>query len=276
MSSAFNISILNIVSCFTLPNLNKNPRYLNEFKSNKKCNKKIDISFNNKKHDNFKKLDLTKHNITYSIKLREGNIFLKSKFYSGKINSEYAKFKIDDLGEESNYYIIKYLIKLIYSFWFLEKNILTLHASGMVYNNKAYIFSGPSGSGKSTILKKATENYETINDETILLEIKEKEIIAHPNPFYTNISPNSIKKKVEKIFFIHHSSSYSCLKISKINALKNILKNEFLMQDNMLKNKIIINKTFKLGLKLAKMVCFYNLFFTKNDLNYIINEEIKK
>ena len=60
-------------------------------------------------------------------------------------------------------YLQEYLITGVYFFEIaLRENIISLHASAIVYNDNAILFSGPSGTGKSTQAQLWCNNYSTV------------------------------------------------------------------------------------------------------------------
>jgi len=74
---------------------------------------------------------------------------------------------------------------------FMELNRLVLpfdryflHASGVVYRGKAYLFSAPSGGGKSTHAALWQQHFgaKLLNGDKVLIEVRDGQCIAHGSP----------------------------------------------------------------------------------------------
>lgn len=75
-------------------------------------------------------------------------------------------------------YVVSYVTNPILGFCLRIRNILCLHASAVVINNKAVLFSAPSGFGKSTTaFHLASLGYPVLSDDICALE-------AHDGVFY--------------------------------------------------------------------------------------------
>ncbi|MDD3478632.1 MAG: hypothetical protein PHP32_07130, partial [Candidatus Izemoplasmatales bacterium] len=68
----------------------------------------------------------------------------------------------------------------------LTKGLLTMHASAVVHQGRAWIFSAPSGVGKSTLANWFLEAYEEdfiLNDDKPLLEQTPNGFLVHGSPW---------------------------------------------------------------------------------------------
>lgn len=59
-----------------------------------------------------------------------------------------------------------------------------LHASGVIYHGKAYLFSAPSGGGKSTHAALWQQHFgaKVLNGDKVLIEVRDGQCIAHGSP----------------------------------------------------------------------------------------------
>lgn len=73
--------------------------------------------------------------------------------------------------------IIENFMRVILSYIALENESFFLHSSGVVRNNKAYIFFGPSGAGKTTIAL-FSNGMPLLSDDQVLVYIKEGKAFA--------------------------------------------------------------------------------------------------
>ena len=63
----------------------------------------------------------------------------------------------------------------------VQRGILAIHGSGILWGEKAIIVSGVSGSGKSTLTSRLLENGGVfMGDDTVAIEEKNGKIFAHP------------------------------------------------------------------------------------------------
>ncbi len=89
---------------------------------------------------------------------------------------------------------------------------LMLHACGIVWNGKGYIFAGPSDAGKTTMSRlwaKASEA-TILGDECLILRKQEGQFWVHGTPWVGEANLFSpLGAPVEDIFFIRHSQQNS-------------------------------------------------------------------
>lgn len=100
----------------------------------------------------------------------------------------------------------------------LEHDGLLLHASAVVLNDEAYMFSAPSGTGKSTHTQqwlKAFENAEILNDDKPAIRCLDGRIYAYGTPFSGkhDISRN-IRTDLKGIAFVERANENSIERIT--------------------------------------------------------------
>lgn len=107
-----------------------------------------------------------------------------------------------------------------------KKHLLTLHASGIVIDGCAILFSGASGSGKSTVLAKRPKESLILGDDKILLRTKNGKVMAIPSPLNDKIVVDDLPNTgvpVSGVVFIKKQSPTGITKISPPRALPLIL-----------------------------------------------------
>lgn len=102
-----------------------------------------------------------------------------------------------------------------------------LHASAVVYENKAYLFSAPSGTGKSThtsLWLKEFPGAEILNDDKPAIRIFDDGIYVYGTP-WSGKTDQSINRKVplQGIAFLKRGEENSIAEMPSINALANLL-----------------------------------------------------
>lgn len=96
-----------------------------------------------------------------------------------------------------------------------------IHASGVLWNQKVYIFSGFSGVGKSTFasLIMKVNGIELLSDERILLVQESKSIYGYGSPWYSTLDKTSPKgAELAGIFFLRHGKNNQVTPIRPITA----------------------------------------------------------
>lgn len=128
-------------------------------------------------------------------------------------------------------YLQEYLITGVYFFEIaLRENIISLHASAIVYNDNAILFSGPSGTGKSTQAQLWCNNYSTvkyINDDKPLLRINsENKVIVYGSPWSGKSYLNeNVSYPLKTICFLEQSLTNELVELTTSDKIKLILKN---------------------------------------------------
>ncbi len=112
-----------------------------------------------------------------------------------------------------------------------------LHASGVVYENKAYLFSAPSGTGKSThtgIWRRAFGEDKTyiINDDKPVIRIIDGKAVAFGTPWSGKTDQNeNMGVPLQGICFVERSESNWIEPMSPKDAVHRILDQTIRPQD---------------------------------------------
>ena len=104
---------------------------------------------------------------------------------------------------QNSFSIIKYFLKILYSYLCLRKNEVMLHAAGIVKDDKGYVFIGPSDSGKSTVTE-LSKGCTVLSDETIII----RENMIFGTPFGTGRYANASNKICSLFRLIKDKSTY--------------------------------------------------------------------
>ena len=220
------------------------------------------ISQLDKDLDSFKTTDTAKNPIRIHIKALK-----KRKNYKPISNLEENTGKI--LLPNNEYFSFSELyfnLKIILAQLLITKNMLLLHASGFLKDEKMSIMSAPSGTGKSTTCRIARENGCTVVcDDSVLLKIEGNQVYAYTTPYIEThkkkLSPN--KYDINGIYFLEQSLQDTSTKLSSIEATRTILFNSYIFQNK--NSEQYIKKYFAVAHKIAELVSTYNLKFTKSN-----------
>ncbi len=135
-------------------------------------------------------------------------------------------------------------------------NGIMLHASGVNYNNKGYIFSGVSGIGKTTISNIWLENGgELINDDRLVLMRNSNRFTMYNSPmaYYQELKTSP----VSSVFLLKQSKENYLNKLSKGTALARVLS-LCIQHDH---DKVLVDSLMNNVHELIEMVPVYELGF---------------
>lgn len=204
------------------------------------------------------------------IYLRETEKEYIFEVFPRRIHVMVRKSKISSL--QDIFYIIRSLIELNS----LHKNILFLHASSFVKNEKAYVFMAPSGSGKSTIIS-AVPKQDILSDDIAILKKVNGRFYVFNSPFGRENYPDFPRNRIplQQLLLIKQASFTKIVEESLEKKIQHIMHNNILFlwfrtQKNGNKQipKNIENKLYKLTLDLIGSTRIHTLYFTK-DLDFI-------
>ncbi len=114
---------------------------------------------------------------------------------------------------------------------FLRRNVIFLHASYIVVNGKAILFSAPCGTGKSTqaALWEKYRNAETVNGDKVGISVGNDGVLAHGVPFCgTSGICKNISAPLGAIIFIAQARENVINKIGASESIQLLLKNTYL------------------------------------------------
>jgi hypothetical protein len=109
----------------------------------------------------------------------------------------------------------------------LKHGGLLLHASAVIYRERAFVFAGPSGSGKTTIARFSAPK-RVLSDEIVVLAIdNKKQVRAFGTPFWGEMGTGPASKKsypVHSLNFLKKSDSLRKLALEKEKAVQKLLR----------------------------------------------------
>jgi serine kinase of HPr protein (carbohydrate metabolism regulator) len=194
-------------------------------------------------------------------------LFLDEKFYpkSYYINHPLAK----DIPE----YPLPYpLMHLILYYAFLNEDAVMIHASAIIIEDKAYLFSAFSGTGKTTIARWFyNKGFTVINDDRIVLRKIGDQIFAYNSPMYQVQKP--MAKPLGGIFYIQQYHENEISKLAKIDSL--VKMQQMIIRHNY--HRYIIDKQLTNTENIVNRTHSFQLKFTNSDqlvediLTYITN-----
>jgi len=104
-------------------------------------------------------------------------------------------------------------------------NRLLIHASGIVFQSKAFLFTGVSGIGKSTIAKLWKDTgAQVLNDDRLIISSVQNEVTLYnnPMPYYLQYPAKGV---LQKIFLLKQSPQNYIKPLKGVVAYSRVLGN---------------------------------------------------
>ena len=73
-------------------------------------------------------------------------------------------------GKPSINDLLRVILNQCMAYFFFQEGKMSLHASSVIKNNKAFLFSGPSGSGKSSIAYMLSDSFKIISEDLSVID----------------------------------------------------------------------------------------------------------
>ncbi|NOZ48614.1 MAG: hypothetical protein GXP37_01040 [Chloroflexi bacterium] len=109
---------------------------------------------------------------------------------------------------------------------------LLLHACGVLFQGKGYLFCGPSGAGKSTIASLASGYGQVLGDENIMIRMGTKDTEMISTPFWGQSTPSALVHRSRQrhplyaIFLLHQAPVFGLTPLRSAVAVWSLLATE--------------------------------------------------
>jgi hypothetical protein len=176
--------------------------------------------------------------------------------------------KMHAVLRRENVYSFDSLLRVVYTLLLTDFDGFMLHSSGLIAEDRSYLFVGRSGAGKSTILRLLTKSTQVspLSDELVIVR-KDSAYNAYSTPFWGELSPgNAANKsaKIDKTFFLVKSEIDKISRISRSESIKLLLPNVLFFSNN----PSYVNRLIETVAKFCNTVGFRKLWFSKSiDIN---------
>lgn len=146
-----------------------------------------------------------KATLKFSLSLREWDLWIENAGYE----TDPLEYPLDGL-------ILYYLTAI--------NADLMIHASGVFYNGRGYLFSGMSGKGKTTMAT-LWDNIgaQVIHDDRLIIRDNEGVFRMHNTPVYRNDVPRSAS--IDRIFLIEHGKENRITPLREAASVSNVVAN---------------------------------------------------
>lgn len=186
-------------------------------------------------------------------------------YFSHKTNPAIAVFnnhigRVEVFSRGINPSLFLYLLpELVLGLTLHNYNALFVHACGLIVKEKGCLFVAESGGGKSTLARLAlNEGFTLLNDDRIIVDIKEDMNIIHSTPWHGEIEyVSNLSTHLSCVFFLEKSEQPYIAFINKRDAIVNLFKNTFSFQ----MNPAIMKKVLALCSRVVLQTQCYRLGF---------------
>jgi hypothetical protein len=143
--------------------------------------------------------------LKFSLSLREWDLWIENAGYE----TDPLEYPLDGL-------VLYYLTAI--------NADLMIHASGVFYNGRGYLFSGTSGKGKTTMAT-LWDNIgaQVIHDDRLIIRDNEGIFRMHNTPVYKNDVPRSAS--IDRIFLIDHGKENRITPLREASSVSNVVAN---------------------------------------------------
>jgi hypothetical protein len=169
----------------------------------------------------------------WSVWKHDSNLYIKTIFpLSADQKNAVLKFSLEDMewdlwidSDKRETDPLEYpLDGLILYYLTVISNDLLIHASGVNYADKGFLFSGASGKGKSTMAR-LWDDYgaRVIHDDRLIIRKTINGYTMFNTPVYDNDCP--AESQLNRIFIIEHGNENELIKLKEASAVSQIMAN---------------------------------------------------
>lgn len=113
--------------------------------------------------------------------LREGHLW---RLLCGDFDAEWdPRTRHGHVRLHPSPYSLDSVLRILHTVMLAEQGGMLMHASSVVLDGRAYLFTGVSGAGKTTISRLAPENAHLLTDEMSFIRLEDGEYFAYGTPF---------------------------------------------------------------------------------------------
>lgn len=156
-------------------------------------------------------------------------------------------------------YALDTILRIIYTLLLAREGGMLMHASSVVRNGRAYIFTGVSGAGKTTISRLAPTDTHVLTDEMSFIRLEPEGYVAYGTPFAGELARpgENIRAPLAGIFLLRQGAENRIDDVSEQDAVRGLMGNIlFLAQD-----PDLVNAVFDSAIALAARVPVRRLTF---------------
>lgn len=156
------------------------------------------------------------------------------------------------------------ILRVVHMLILAEQGGFLLHASSIVRNGRAFVFSGFSGAGKTTICQLAPLDSILLTDEISYIRPSGSRYRAHGTPFTSSdsqIRGHNISAPIEAVYLLEKGTGNFVEAVDRSVAARSLLRNILLFA----RDPDLVNRVFEAAVEFASRVPVRRLTFTPNE-----------
>ncbi|HLJ76410.1 MAG TPA: hypothetical protein VKT75_03310 [Acidobacteriaceae bacterium] len=129
--------------------------------------------------------------------------------------------------QSANPYSIDAVLRIVHTLMLAQQGGFLLHASSLVRNGKAFLFSGVSGAGKTTMARLAPPDTTLLTDEASYVRKLDGRYVAYGTPFAGELAQpgKDISAPVAALYLLDKAPENRIEKMESAAALQSLLRN---------------------------------------------------
>jgi hypothetical protein len=129
--------------------------------------------------------------------------------------------------QAANPYSIDTVLRIVHSLVLAEQGGFLLHASSLVRNGRAFLFTGISGAGKTTISRLAPPDAVLLTDEISYVRRAGTEYLAYGTPFAGELEKSgaNVSAPVSAVYLLEKGSENRVGAVEPLAAARSLLRN---------------------------------------------------
>jgi hypothetical protein len=126
-----------------------------------------------------------------------------------------------------NPYSIDSVLRIVHSIILANEGGFLLHASSVIRNGRAFLFSGVSGAGKTTISRLAPPDVVLLTDEVSYIRHESNSYCAYGTPFAGELAKNgeNTSSSIATAFFLVKGLQNKVVDVTPAAAVRKLLRN---------------------------------------------------
>lgn len=174
-----------------------------------------------------------------------------------------SKSRRGRIRQELNSYALNSVLRIVHSLILAREGGFLLHASSVIKDGRAYLFSGVSGAGKTTIARLAPPDTTLLTDEISYVRPTTSGYAAWGTPFSGELGRigENASAPIRTIFFLEQGSENRIEAIDSVTAVRRLLRNILFFSDQ----STLVRMVFESACEFIKHVPVRQLTFVPDE-----------
>lgn len=120
---------------------------------------------------------------------------------------------------------VENFLRVLYAHLALERNAVLVHASGVIKDDRGYVFFGPSGSGKTTAAR-LSNGHTILSDDMVLLKSEHGAVRVYGVPFrgeWPETPRSNVNAELAGLFCLHKDEQHFVAPLERSRALARLV-----------------------------------------------------